>query len=85
MAIQAARGMTKYWLNVALLRVVLPVILAGCESYSHYFFSVLFSLLISYNQLIMHIYDFKIVETDEDKYKIFLHVRFTLSYAFIFI
>jgi len=36
----------------------------------------------------MHIYNFKIVEADEGKYKIFLHVRFTLSYAsilFIFI
>lgn len=44
-AIRANQGMSKYWLNVALLRVVLPLVFTGCEC-RHYTVLLLISNIL---------------------------------------
>ncbi|XP_025268649.1 piezo-type mechanosensitive ion channel component isoform X2 [Camponotus floridanus] len=44
--------MTKYWLNVALLRVVLPVILAGCTIWRPVGLSIIYLVLMLYSPMV---------------------------------
>ncbi|XP_020278165.1 piezo-type mechanosensitive ion channel component isoform X3 [Pseudomyrmex gracilis] len=44
--------MTKYWLNVALLRVVLPVILAGCTIWRPTGLSIVYLILMLYSPMV---------------------------------
>ncbi|XP_018306936.1 piezo-type mechanosensitive ion channel component isoform X11 [Mycetomoellerius zeteki] len=44
--------MTKYWLNVALLRVVLPVVLAGCTIWRPTGLSIVYLVLMLYSPMV---------------------------------